>query len=156
MLIDPSDDSDDTIYYNVDALNHNTSDVSHSSRVFREEDLDEPWGVYPFKPVAQTDWCTRVSSACVAAAEVEVDHDPALTSDLRPRVFDHNARTWLLLDIGAAVSCYPASAFPGAKADPSKVLQAVNGAKIPTFGSRKIKINLGGRTYTHDFILAQI
>ena len=95
----------------------------------------------------------------MAAAKVEVDlHDPAYTTDLRPRVFDYNARTWLLLDSGAAVSCYPVSAFPDAldKPDPSKVLQAVNGQAVPTYGSKQIKIDLGGRTYVHTFILARI
>ena len=159
MLIDIHDDNTNTIYYNNDA--HDFSDYSHNpSRNFREDDIDnnldsDQWSVYPFKPVAQTSWDDLVKTACVAAAKVDVP-DPALTPDLRPRVYDHNAKMWLLLDTGAAISCYPRSAFPNAKPDPTRLLQAVNGAKVETYGSRQVKIDLGGRTYTHTFVLASI
>ena len=157
LLVDiDSDQTTDNIYNND---NHDPSELSpDSSRHFREDHFsDETWGIYPFKPVAQCDWSSQVASACVAAAAVEVpDYDPGLTSDCRPRVFDYNTRTWLLLDSGAAVSCYPHSAFPHLQPDPNKVLQAVNGATVPTYGTKTIKINLGGRTYAHSFVIAQI
>ena len=119
-------------------------------------DLEDPsWEVYPFKPVAQASWESEVKSACVAAAQVECP-DPSLTPDLRPRIYDYNAKLWFLVDSGAACSCFPKSYFPDAQPDPTKILQAVNGAKIATYGQRQIKVDLGGRTYTHTFILSDI
>ena len=113
--------------------------------------------MYPFKPVSQESWESKVSTASVAAATVEVDvDDPSLTPDLRPKLYDYNSQKWFLLDTGAAVSCYPRSAFPQAKQDPNRLLQAVNGAKVPTYGTQTVKINLGGRTYNHDFVLADL
>ena len=108
--------------------------------------------------MAQTTWDDKVKVAMVAAAEIDVDYesDPTLTSDLRPRLFDYNSGRWLLVDSGAAVSVYPRSAFPNAPKDPDKVLQAVNGAKIATYGQRAVKVNLGSKTYTHNFTLADI
>ena len=153
MLIDLNEDDNkhDTIYFNNDV--HNLSDSStFPSRHYREE---ETWNCYPFKPVAQQCWEDRVAVAAAEAAKVE-NEPPGLTEDLRPRVYDYNARDWLLLDSGAAVSCYPHTAFPGAALDTTKRLQAVNGAEIKTFGTRWIKLKFGAKTYNHPFILAAI
>ena len=135
---------------------HDFSDpFPHSSRTFREEEDDNTrWNEYPFKPVAQVHWEQQVAAASLAAAKVDINHDPKLTTDVRPRLFDHNSNQWMLLDTGAAISCYPRSYFPDAVVDHSRSLQAVNGTKIATFGQRNVKINLGGRTFNHNFILA--
>ena len=159
---DEEDANKETIFFNVDS--HNTSDSSLSSRLFRENnsqlegDTSWNWGPYPFKPVAQASWDDQVKVAVHAAAAVDVDYEanPTLSKDLRPKLYDYNAGRWMPLDSGAAVSCYPRSALPQSRPNPSQVLQAVNGQTITTYGHENIKINLGGRTYSHDFILADL
>ena len=168
MLVDFDDSNkpDDTIFYN----NNAQSDFSPSSRLFREhtdlatgdgagDDLDiraELWGdAYPFKPVAQDRWDDRVRTAAVSAAAVDVP-ETAMTADPRPRAYDYNTRRWMLLDSGAAVSCFPRAHFPQSTINPNQILQAVNGEKIATYGTQKIKINLGGNTFEHDFVIADI
>ena len=168
MLLDLTDDDsnkDDTIYFNNDA--HNSDNFSQTpSRLFRgtstvshqDEDDDEHdamWGdAYPFKPVAQSTWEDKVRVAAVTAAAVDVHTN--LTSDLRPRIYDYNSKQWLLVDSGAAVSCFPKSFFPAAKLNPNQTLQAVNGAVIKTYGSQNVKLNFGGKTYQHDFIISDL
>ena len=66
----------------------NSDSPKFSSRISREpteseeeDDNDDNWGVYPFKPVSQQAWDDKVTIAAVAAAEVEVDIDSTLTGE---------------------------------------------------------------------------
>ena len=92
------------------------------------------------KPVAQIDFDNMVSAASETAAQV------AVQADVRPRVYDYNAGAWLLLDSGAAISCYPRQPTD-IHPDKHRALRAVNGATIETFGTRTVKLNFGPRTY---------
>ena len=159
MLVDVDDakaETNDTIYYNNNATFFRNT--PSSSRLYREDDqaAEDEWGVYPFKPVCQVSWDEKVTVAAVNAAEVNVDEKYTFTNDLRPRAYDYNSKMWLLLDSGTAVSCYPRHLYPEAQLDPDRALQAVNGAKIASYGQRHVKIDLGGRTYAHTFLLADI
>ena len=58
-------------------------------------------------------------AAAADAAEVTVQ------SDVRPRVYDYNSGAWLLLDSGAAISCFPKQPSDTVP-DPDWALKAVN------------------------------
>ena len=116
-----------------------------SSRTYRGNN----WGVYSTKPVCQVDFDNLVVAAASEAANVTVQ------SDVRPRIYDYNSGAWLLLDSGAAISCFPKQPSDTVP-DPDRALKAVNGARINTYGTRTIKLNFGGKTYTHDFIIASV
>ena len=93
------------------------------------------WGIYPFKPKCQKQWDVDVRKAVA-----EIETDPIAKSDLRPRLFDANSGLSILLDTGAQVSLWPRSKFPSAIVDPTRKLQAVNGTRIATYGTRQVKI----------------
>ena len=109
-----------------------------------------PWGVYPKKPVSQAAFESLSAEACIAAAEVPVH------ADLRPRIYNNNDHSWLLLDSGAAISCYPRRPGDPNTPDPDRALKAVNGARIATYGTKTVNLNFGGKTYAHDFIISDV
>ena len=74
--------------------------------------------------------------------------------DCRLKLFDNVTRTWRLLDTGAMVSVCPPSATD--KLDKSFVLEAVDGSRIPTYGSKQIQVRLGRKTFKVKFIIADV
>ena len=70
-------------------------------------------------------------------------------------VWDRNSGHKLLVDTGAQVSVFPASAQErrNHKTDP---LVAANGSKIDTFGKRTISLDLGIRKFRWSFVLADV
>ena len=65
--------------------------------------------------------------------------------DIRPRYFDKAAKKWYLLDTGAQVSCCPPS--PEDRLDPSVLLEAVDGSKMPCYGKKQLSIQIGRKMY---------
>ena len=110
----------------------------------------EKWGEYEFKPSCQTLFERQVQQAAIEIAAS--DH----YTDVRPRMQDKFSGKFILIDSGAAVSCWPARQFPDAQVDPSRNLQAVNGATLPTFGTKSITFKVGNHIFTHDFILSTV
>ena len=55
------------------------------------------------------------------------------------------SKTWSLLDTGAQVSCCPPSSSD--TLDPSIVLEAVDGSKMPCYGTKVISLRIGRKTY---------
>ena len=78
-------------------------------------------------------------------ASIEAVNNPAIQSDVRPRVFDNITKSWTLFDSGSCVSCIPRE--QGDKIDPSFRLRAVNGQSIPTYGSKVISVRIGRKQY---------
>ena len=74
-------------------------------------------------------------------------------------ITDALSRRKLLVDTGAFRSIYPAAADERSRHDnkPSHVqLIAANGSNIATYGSRAITIDVAGRRYTWDFVIADV
>ena len=72
-------------------------------------------------------------------------------------VWDRHTGTSFLVDTGADVSVFPASAADKHTRAPSGTLTAANASKIKTWGQRTLTFNLGkGRTYQQDFYVADV
>ena len=72
-------------------------------------------------------------------------------------MWDRHTGTSFLVDTGADVSVFPASAADKHTRAPSGTLTAANGSKIKTWGQRTLTFNLGkGRTYQQDFYVADV
>lgn len=65
---------------------------------------------------------------------------------------DHSGRRFLV-DTGAAVSVLPYKPIAGR---PDSYLNAANGSKIATYGTRTLPLRLGGNAYSHTFVLADV
>ena len=65
---------------------------------------------------------------------------------------EHSGRRFLV-DTGAAVSVLP---FKFRGRQPDSFLSAANGTRIAAFGSRVVPLRLGGNTYKHNFVLADV
>ena len=70
-------------------------------------------------------------------------------------VRDCNSGRKLLVDTGAQISVFPASALERRRPK-TEPLVATNGSKIDTFGSRAISLDLGFRKFTWSFVLADV
>ena len=98
------------------------------------------WGVYEAKPVSQDHWEELLGQAMSQLPDPD-DWDRAVAAatsgvDTRPHIFEYNTGTWLLLDSGAAKTIIPRAHCPQTTTlDPQKMLQTVNGQKIPTYGT---------------------
>ena len=110
------------------------------------------WGEYGDKPVSQIYWDDLVTAAAQQIAETEEIE----SQDVRPRVKDLNSGQFLLVDTGAQISVWPKSLCPEAKLDESKGLQAVNGSKMPTYGTKTVKIRLNKRVFQHEFVISNV
>ena len=72
-------------------------------------------------------------------------------------MWDRHTGTSFLVDTGADVSVFPASAADKHTRAPFGTLTAANGSKIKTWGQRTLTFNLGkGRTYQQDFYVADV
>ena len=72
-------------------------------------------------------------------------------------VFCRRLRRSFLVDSGADVSVFPASASQKKSClSAAKCLQAANGSSIKTFGRRKIFLSLPGLSVVHQFLLADV
>ena len=110
------------------------------------------WGSYKKKPVAQIDLDHLVIKACqeIASNTDTADHD------FRPRIKDLNSGICFLIDTGAALSVFPKSDDHSEPMDENKGLQAINGTKIPTFGTKTIKVRFNKKTFAHKMTVAPI
>ena len=70
-------------------------------------------------------------------------------------VWDRNTGHKLLVDTGAQVSVFPASA-QDRRQQKTVPLVAANGSQIETFGTRTISLNLGSRRFKWPFVLANV
>ena len=130
----------------------------------------ENWSCYPFKPVCQGQFEDNVEKAAdqiaednpylnVVAGEIAaidaVRFNPGSYGlDIRPKVFDNKSKTWTLLDTGSCVSIIPKG--PNDTIDPNFRLRSVNGTSISTFGSDKIEVRIGRKSYEVEAIKVDI
>ena len=70
-------------------------------------------------------------------------------------VFCRRRRRAFLVDSGADISVYPATAAQK-KCQPSSTLVAANGSSIRTFGKRNIFLSFPGLKVVHSFLLAEV
>ena len=70
-------------------------------------------------------------------------------------VWDRNSGHKLLVDTGAQVSVFPASAHER-RSQKTEPLIAANGSTIDTFGKRTIPLDLGFRKFAWSFVLADV
>ena len=128
-----------------------------------------PWGIHAFKPVSQENWEQAVANECnsMIASKVEeyfpyMTHIPEVAKcdtnndDCRPRLWDPSTKQWILIDSCAQVSVWPKGVYDDAVLDNKLALQAVNGTRIPTYGTRVRQVKLGRKSYSKTFILADI
>ena len=133
-------------------LNHDNEEIYIKPLNATDDDSDSPffkqevWANYHMKPVSQSLFENQIKDATLQICSTEYESDP------RPRLFDLNSGMNILLDSGAAVSIWPQRCFQNTTVDNSKCLQAVNGAKIKTHGSRYLKIRQSGITCKSFFL----
>ena len=113
------------------------------------------WATYQFKPKCQETWEEMVSAASMEITGQSNKPHPPNKSDRRPHLFDKKSGKWVLLDSGAMCSLWPKSDFPEAKVDPTRILQAVNGTTLPTYGTKKVTLTTQGRTFEHSFVISE-
>lgn len=71
-------------------------------------------------------------------------------------VIDQRTQVRFLVDSGAVVSCFPRGRIAGNQ-KPSDFLYAANNTKIPTYGTRRLVLDLGtGKTYVWTFVIAEV
>ena len=94
----------------------------------------------------------QVLKACktIASTTDLADHD------FRPRIKDLNTGLYMLIDTGAAVSVFPRTLSKNSTLDVKTGLQAINGTKIPTYGTQSVKIRLDRKTFTHTMVVGQV
>ena len=68
---------------------------------------------------------------------------------------DNDSGTRFLVDTGAEVSVYPPVAGLRSPIS-SQTLVAANGSTIQTYGTRNIKLRIGGRCFSWDFVIADV
>ena len=61
-----------------------------------------------------------------------------------------------LVDTGAEVSVFPATALDLRSARQDRTLRAANGTLIRTFGKRSVSFNVNSRRYSWDFVVADV
>ena len=87
----------------------------------------------------------------ITSQDIIPSHEAAIFSiqnqdvDVRPRFFDNHSNSWFLVDTGAQVSCCAPS--PDDKVDPSIVLEAVDGSRMPCYGTKTLTFRIGRKTY---------
>ena len=74
--------------------------------------------------------------------------------DVRPKVFDNATKSWTLIDSGSCLSVIPKK--DSDIKDPYFKLKAVNGGQIDTFGTEKVVLRIGRKTYEIEAIKADI
>ena len=74
--------------------------------------------------------------------------------DIRPKVFDNITKSWVLLDSGSCVSCYPAA--PTDVINPNFKLRSVNGGQIDTYGHKRMSLRLGRKEYHINAVIAAV
>ena len=102
------------------------------------------------------DWENLTKAAIETASLINVEigqFETIKTVDIRPKVYDQKSCQWILLDTGAATSVFPQNQFPTAKQDEKRVLRAVNGSKIATYGTKQVQLIIDNKTYLHDCLL---
>ena len=154
MLNDANDDGKEKIYtdFNFDLEAESESPSSEDPPV-----KQGPWGVYAVKPLRQNQWESAVKNEIDKMVEQRVEeywpymtHVPEVAKvdtneDSRPRLYCPVAKKWMLVDTCAQVSVWPKTDYEDATIDRNLALQAVNGTRIPTFGTRIRQIKLGRR-----------
>ena len=116
----------------------------------------QTWGEYPQKPAAQVEWDKQVQKAALHIARLDkVAANSANSQDSRPRVYDANSKTWILVDSGAQVSIVPHKWYPRTTPDAGRALQAVNGTRIATYGVKHIQFRFG-HNFNHTCIVADV
>ena len=71
-------------------------------------------------------------------------------------MFCLHQRRAFLVDSGADVSVYPASASQKKRCPTSSILQEANSSSIPSFSSRAVHLSLPGLNIVHRFILDDV
>ena len=70
---------------------------------------------------------------------------------------DPSTKNSFLIDTGADISVLPKRFYSGAQIDQNLVLYAANGTKIPTYGTKLLKLDLKlRRTFTWSFVVADV
>ena len=140
----------------------------HESNVSDQPSSEQSpkWGVYAFKPVAQTEWDKNVAEA----TNQIIDSFPTITqeenwntisattakTDIRPWLWDPVLKVHILIDTGAAISVIPKSYYPNARLDQRVVLKAVNQQKLTTYGKDTLSIKIGRKNYNHTVIISDV
>lgn len=71
-------------------------------------------------------------------------------------VWDKNTCQRFLVDTGAEISVYPASAFQCRNCTRGRELQAANGTRIQTYGNKQLQLDLTIGRFSWKFTLAQV
>ena len=79
-----------------------------------------------------------------------------MENDIRPRVLEEINGNWILVDSGSAVTAWPKTEYPEAILDQTCSLQAVNKSSIKTYGTTVRHIQIGGKSYQKEVIIADI
>ena len=108
------------------------------------------WGNHKNKPQSQVKWENAVTKELDRLIKENVQeyfpymsHIPEIAEvdegneDCRPRLFDPQSKQWMLVDSCAQVSVWPRHEYQDAVLSNKLALQAVNGTKIPTYGTRE-------------------
>ena len=125
------------------------------------------WGNYQNKPNKQTKWEKRVKNEIDKIMVEDGETFPHTTlptnackegmeEDTRPHLLDPATQHWQLVDTGAVVSVWPKKDYPDAICTPNMLLEAVNGSRLCTFGKRIRQVKIGRKSYSQEFILADI
>ena len=85
----------------------------------------------PFKITEENIVSTHQALAALADDQV----------DIRPRFWCKEAKSWVLVDTGAQVSCSPPS--PESKPDPSLAVETVDGSLMTCYGKKQQSFQIG-------------
>ena len=85
----------------------------------------------------------------IKACQVIASNEDTADHDFRPHIKDLNSGRLFLVVTGAAVSVFPKSDDHKGDPDENVGLQAINGAKIRTFGKKTVKLRFNKKVFTH-------
>ena len=92
-------------------------------------------------------------SAIPGESETEPFPQPP-DGDQRPHIYDPALQKFLLVDSGSQITAWPPE--PGDKPIIGRHLRAVNGSRIKCFGTKKIDIKIGRKSYPFTAIKAEV
>ena len=155
----------------LDFNHENEPDISISSIPSTAIISEVTWNQYPFKPKCQTDWENEVTNAINSIASDnpylndnigdEIDAITAVNwingaygQDCRPKLYDSMTKAYYLLDTGAMTSCLPKQ--EGDKLNPTAILKTADGKSMPTYGTKKLDIQIGRKAYSVEATITNV
>ena len=154
--------------FNFTELFHESESVTESAAVnaFAQVNGGRKWGYYNKKPKEQTRWEKTVQSEINKIMTEDGENFPYMklnscrstqgNEDQRPHLWDPLAKYAQLVDTGAVICVWPKADYPDAVCNPHMLLEAVNGSRLSTFGTRTRTVKIGRKAYKQEFVLADI